>query len=466
MSSGNLRNFFDVRNAADLCISEHPKNLKNSLKSFFEAKKIAVIGASREEEKVGHIIFKNLVRNKYLKVFPVNPSAEEILGIKCFNDISEIPFEIDMVVIAVKAEFVPDILEQCGKKGVKSAIVISAGFSESGNRELEDKLKKISEDYGINILGPNVLGIINAYKDMNASFFNGMPEKGNISFISQSGALGTSILDIAIQNRIGFANFISLGNMMFNDFISALEYLENDPKTEVIMIYMESLKEDTGRKFIEVCQRISKVKKIIAVKAGKTEKGQEAARTHTSSLASDSKTYSGAFKQSGIIEASSIREMLALARIFSKYKNLGKKAMIITNAGGLGVLASDSLSDANISIPSIPEKLLEEFDKILPKGYSRNNPLDILGDALAERYEKVLLRIDKEGFFDFFVVIMSPQEMSQPVETAKVLSRLKKPVFPVFIGGKSFEEAKKLISEKEIISFDDVSDFGVFGKIN
>ena len=436
-----------------------------SLKNFFDAKRIAVVGAAREEFKVGNVIFRNLLKNKSLKVFPINPNADKIEGVKCLPDVLSVPFPLDLVIICIPSILVPSILEQCGKKDVKNVIIVSAGFSESGNKVLEEKIREVSSKYKISVLGPNVLGLINPYKELNASFFSGNLEKGDVSFISQSGALGTAILDRAVQEKLGFSAFISLGNMLNTDFISALEYLEKEVYTEVIMIYIESLKENTGKDFLELCRRITGKKKIIVLKAGQTLAGENAAKTHTSSLSSDARIYSGVFKQAGIIEVKSLEEMFLLARIYSKNQNLGKKVCIVSNAGGLGVLATDSCIEAGLSIEKIPENILEEIDKIVPKGYSRSNPLDILGDALAERYEKVLKILDRQNWFDFFIVLLTPQAMTQPVETVQILTKLKKPVIACFVGGKSLEAAKLLLRDEKIINFDDVSKISILGKV-
>ncbi len=435
------------------------------MKRFFEAKKIAVIGASRNSEKAGRVIFDNLLKNSYLRVFPVNPSASDIGGQKAYVDVLEIPFPVDLAIIAVKADIIPKILEQCGEKGVKRAVIISAGFSESGNEELTERVKEIIKKYDIKLIGPNVLGIINPYKNFNASFFKEMPEKGKVGILSQSGAVGTSLLDKALEENLGISSFISLGNMIGEDFISALEYLEQDLYTEVLVLYVESLREKTGRKFIDLCRRISRKKKILAIKAGKTREGERAAKTHTASLSSSSEIYSGAFKQAGITEAESLNELFKLAQIFSKFKGIGKKACIITNAGGLGVLAVDACIKAGAELPEIPAKILSELDSFLPSGYSRSNPLDILGDALAERYEKVLKILARQDLFDFFIVILSPQEMTQPLETARVLAKTGKPIFACLIGGESFIEAKEFLKKEGVILFDDVSELEMFGKV-
>jgi len=431
------------------------------MKSFFEAKKIVVVGASRDRSKVGNSIFRNLLKSG-LNIFPVNPNADYVEGFKSYPDVLAIPFVVDLAVIAVKAEFVPDILEKCGKKEIKNVVIISAGFSEAGNFELSEKIRKIAEKFKIKIIGPNVLGIINPYKNMNASFFREIPEKGNVAFISQSGALGTAILDKCLEEHLGISAFLSLGNMLQLDFTDALDYLGNDIRTEVIALYVESLKENSGKDFIEICKKFAGKKKIIVLKAGKSKEGQEAAKTHTASLASDSRIYSGAFKQAGAIEINSLEEMFYLARIFSKLR-LEKRACIVTNAGGLGVLAVDSLAKAGVEIVEIPEQILEQLDSFLPSGYSRRNPLDILGDALAERYDKVLKILNMYKAADFYIIIVSPQEMTQPLETASILKKYRN-VFSCFVGGKSFLQARELLRQEGIINFEDVSDLEILGK--
>jgi len=434
------------------------------MKHFFDSKKIAVIGASRDEKKVGHVIFKNLLENRDLKVFPVNPNADSVLGHKCFQSVLGIPFIIDLAIIAVPNTIALQAIEECGKKDIKNILLTTAGFSESGNNELNDKLSDLVQKYKFNILGPNVLGVINPYKNLNASFFKGMPEKGNIAFISQSGALGTAILDKCLEENLGISAFIPLGNMLQQDFISALEYLTNDTRTEVICIYLESLKDSSGKRFIELCKEISKKKRIIVLKSGKTEKGLQASKSHTASLASPSEIYSSAFKQAGIIEVSSLEELFLASKVLSKYPKLGNKACIITNAGGLGILATDALTSSGVKLIDLPEAVLKNLDSFAPKGYSRRNPLDLLGDALAERYEKAIKIINMYKLVDFFVVILSPQEMTQPLETLQAMLKFSTPIFPCYIGGKFFQEARKALKSR-LVNFDDVSKLSILGKI-
>jgi len=432
------------------------------VKEFLEAKTFAVVGAARSKHKVGHAVFKNLLQNKKNKVFPVNPNASKILGRKCYREIGEILSKISCVIIAVKAELVPDILKQAGKKHVQCAIVVSSGFSESKNFELENEIIKLAEQYKIKLLGPNVLGFIHPGKNINASFFSGIIPKGGIALLSQSGALGVGVLDLAIKNNIGFAGFVSLGNCAQLDFSDFIDYYSKDSATKVIALYVESLKENKGRKFLEACKRCKKP--IIVLKSGKTSRGIKAASSHTAALASAEGVYSGMFREAGILEVNSISELLNVSKVLDRYGQLGKRACVITNAGGLGVLAADSCSENGIELVQVPANIQEKLRKILPVESSLGNPIDLLGDALAERYRSVLKLLDSERFFDFFIVLLTPQFMTQSVETAQFLTSLKKPVFACFYGGEKVEAAKNVLRNAKILNFNDVTELKVLGQ--
>ncbi len=412
---------------------------------FFNAKTFAVIGASRNPKKIGHIIFKNLLKSPHITAFPINPKAEQILNHNSYPDISSTPYQIDCAIIAIPAEQVPDVLYECGKKQVKSVVIISAGFSESGNSELENEIKKIAEQFKITLLGPNVLGFLDIPRLINATFFNGMPKLGKLAFISQSGALGVGILDKLIQQNIGLSSFVSIGNSTQTDFSDFIEYFSKDKKTELIALYIESLKPGKGQRFLEVCKKCKKP--LFAIKSGKTALGQKASQSHTAALATDPKIYSGIFKQSGITEIENIRELINLTKLYKKFHNL-KRVCIVTNAGGLGVLTADYLSQKNIQIPKLPEKIKNKLSEFLPTGWSKNNPIDLLGDALAETYEKTLRILDNQTFFDFFIILLTPQHMTQPLETAKLLTKLKKPVIACFVGGSQINPALLYLKQK------------------
>lgn len=438
--------------------------MANGVDSFFTSKIFAIVGAAREEHKVGHAIFKNLLANKHILALPVNPNAVEILGKKCYKDLFEVPYNIDCVIIAVKAELVLQIMNQVARRKIKNVIIISAGFSEAGNPKLEESVKKIAIDNGISVLGPNVFGFVNPYAEVNTSFFQGIPEKGNLAFLSQSGALGVGILDLALKEKIGFSGFVALGNSMMLDFSDFIEYYSRDRNTKVIALYMEGLKEGRGRKFIDVC--LGCKKPIVVLKAGKSAEGARASRSHTASLASEAGVYESIFKQAGIIEVSSMRELFQTTELIIRFGKIGRRACIITNAGGLGVLASDSCSYYKIQVPSLSASVMERLNKVLPPAWSRNNPIDLIGDALADRYWQVLSRLDPESWFDFFIIILTPQYMTECEKTAELLRHLKKPVIACFYGGDKIERAKQILKESNIPLFSDVYGLGrAVGKI-
>ncbi len=431
---------------------------------FFTSKIFAVVGASREEQKVGHAVFKNLLANKHILALPVNPNAVEILGKKCYKDLYEVPYNIDCVVIAVKAEFVLEVMRQAARRKVKNVVILSSGFSEAGNNKLEEEVKKIASDAGISVIGPNAFGFVDCYKEVNTTFFEGIPPKGGIAFVSQSGALGVGVLDLALKDSIGMSAFVSLGISMNSDFSDFIEYFSKDRNTKVIALYMESLKEARGKRFIETC--LACKKPILVLKSGKTGSGERATKSHTSALASERGVYESVFKQAGLIEVSSMRELFKTAQALDKVGKIGKRAMIVTNAGGLGVLTSDALEKNGIDVVSLPEKIVEKFNKILPPGWSHNTPVDLIGDALADRYWDVLSRLDAESWFDFFVVLLTPQNMTECEKTAELLTHLKRPVFAIFYGGGKVDSSKKFLEARNILVFDDAEDLGrVVGKI-
>lgn len=430
--------------------------------SLLGSKIFVVVGVSRDEKKVGHAIFKNLLANKNILALPVNPNAVEILGKKCYKDLFEIPYNIDCVVIAIPVEFVLGVMQQAARRKVKNVIILSAGFSEAGNLKLEQEVKKIALENEILVLGPNVFGFIDPYKEVNTTFFQGIPERGNVAFISQSGALGVGFLDLALKEKIGMSGFVSLGNSMMIDFSDFIDYYSKDRNTKVIALYMESLKEGRGKRFIKSCRDCKKP--IVVLKAGKSRAGSRASQSHTAALASEAGVYESMFRQAGIIEVTSMRELIGLSQLLCKSSSIGKRACIVTNAGGLGVLASDVCEKNGIEISKIPAGTLERLSKVLPIGWSKNNPIDLVGDALADRYWQVLSRLDPESWFDFFIVLLTPQYMTESEKTAELLVHLKKPIVACFYGGRKVEKSVEFLKQKGIPVFQDVSDLSVLGK--
>ncbi|MBN2072387.1 MAG: acetate--CoA ligase family protein, partial [Actinobacteria bacterium] len=381
------------------------------------------------------------------KIFPVNPKSQEIAGIKCYKSILDINENVDLAVIVIPARFVSEVIEQSAEKGVKNIIIISAGFKETGIKGaiLERRIIQKAKDYNIRVLGPNCLGMIDTQCPINASFSANMPSRGKMSFISQSGALLTSVLDWSRSLHIGFSKIVSLGNkgdISENDLI---EYWKEDPDTEVISAYIEGVKD--GKDFIRVSSRVSKVKPIIVVKSGNTDAGARAVSSHTGTLAGSSKAYEAAFKQAGIIRARTIKELFNFGRAFS-YQPLpeGRRVAIITNAGGPGIMATDECELNNIQLASFGKETIEKLRCSLPEAANLYNPVDVLGDALADRYRFALETVISDKNVDAVIVLLTPQAMTQSLETARAIvdviaaSEKKIPVVTSFMGE---EEVKK-----------------------
>jgi len=433
-----------------------------SLRNFFCPGSVAVIGASREEEKVGHIILDNIINSGYKgKLFPVNLKADEIHGIKCYPSVLNVPGDIDLAIIVIPAQFVLQVLEECSKKNTKWSIIISAGFKETGieGAKRERQLIEKAKDYGIRILGPNCLGIIDTECPINATFSPNMPPMGKIGFISQSGALGTAILDWAKTNKIGFSKFVSLGNKADISENDLFDDWENEKDTEVITAYLEGVK--YGREFIRISSKVSKKKPIIVIKSGNTDAGARAVSSHTGTLAGSAKAYEAAFKQAGIIRANTIRDLFNYAKAFS-YQPLpkGKKVAIITNAGGPGIMATDECEKSDILLASLKKETIDGLKEFLPEAANFYNPIDILGDALADRYKKTLEAVIKDNNVNAIVMLLTPQAMTQPLKTARAIVEVMEnsgksiTVLTSFMGGSEVEKAVKFLAEKNIPNFD------------
>jgi acetyltransferase len=402
------------------------------LKKFFAPKTIAVIGASNNPGKVGNVLMKKLSRFKG-KVIPINIKHKKILGEKAYPSLIKYPKKIDLAIITIPAKIVKNILKDCGRKKIKNVIIISAGFAERGNKKLEQKIIKIAKKYKINLLGPNCFGITNPYLNLDTTFANTSAKKGNIAFISQSGALWSYLSDISASNgKFGFSGFVSLGNMADLSFSDFIEYFNKDKKTKKIILYIEKLKQ--GKKFIDICKKSKK--EIIAIKAGKTEKGSRAAISHTGSLATDFEIYKGAFKQADIKLADSLSSAFNFkeSKIKIPIKIKGKKVVIITNAGGAGALITDYL---------------------VKKGFDVKPPIDLIGTALSKEYELALNKLKKEKFYDFVIAILTPQKMSEPEKTAKVIVEFSKnkPVIAFFLGDASIKKAEQILEKNNVPCF-------------
>jgi len=431
------------------------------LGNFFCPRSIALIGASRKKEKVGNVILGNIINSGYKgKLFPVNPHINKIHGIKCYSSILNIPEDINLAIIAIPAQYVCQVLEECSRKKIEWFIIISAGFKEKGveGSKREIKLIDTARKSGTRILGPNCLGLIDTDCPLNATFLKNMPSRGNIGFLSQSGAIGTSILDWARSSNIGFSKFVSLGNkadISENDIISEWE---KEKETKVITAYLEGVK--NGREFIKISSRVSKRKPIIIIKSGNTDAGARAVSSHTGTLAGSDIAYESAFKQAGIIRARTIKDFFNYARAFS-YQPLpkGKKVAIITNAGGPGIMAADACEKENIILSNLENKTIENLKKILPDAANFYNPIDLLGDALAERYKKTLEAVIKDVNVNAVLLLLTPQAMTQPLETAKAIADVIKKnrnsitILTSFLGGNEIREAVEFLDSKNIPNF-------------
>lgn len=413
-----------------------------SLTEFFNPSTIAVIGASTNPEKLGYAVLENLVSGGFIKegkVYPVNPKAVEILGLPAYPSVQEIPDDVDLAVIVIPYRFVPDALRTCGQKNIPAVIVISAGFREAGREGLERELEliEIAEQYDIRLIGPNCLGVIDTFTPMNASFSAGTPKKGPMAFMSQSGALGTAVLDISLAGRLGLSKFVSLGNKADVDEIDLLKAWADDEDTKVIMIYSEGM--TNGQEFIRIAREVTAKKPIVAIKSGVTQAGSRAVSSHTGSLAGSEQAYHAAFRQAGVLRAESMQALFDIALALGYQPLLeGERIAIITNAGGPGILATDALERSGMTLARFENETISTLGQYLPDAASAANPVDVLGDARADRYQLALETVSADPNVDGLMVVLTPQAMTEIEATAEVIGKvaksIDKPVLTSFMG--------------------------------
>lgn len=429
------------------------------LDSLFNPQSIAVIGASSDPKKVGYATLRNIQSARYRgKIFPVNPKAGRILGLKTFRSILDINEDIDLAVIAIPARAVPAAVRECIDKGIQSAVIISAGFKEAGPAGilLENELKGIIREGNIRVLGPNCLGVINTSSSLNATFAAGMLPKGKLAFFSQSGALGIAILDWAIGHKVGFSKFISLGNKADLNETDFIEYFVNDPETDIILGYIEDVVE--GRRFLDTAKKATRIKPIILMKSGGTQAGARAASSHTGALAGSENAFNAAFRQTGIIRAEGIEDLFETSLAFSSGKlPEGSRLLIITNAGGPGIIAADAAEKLGLSLPHLSKENISALASLLPKHASLYNPVDILGDATADRYSAVLENSFKDPGIDGFLIVLTPQAMISAEETARavisVSGKSPKPFITSFMGEARVRSSLELLKSSAIPNF-------------
>lgn len=435
------------------------------LEAIFAPRSIAVVGASPDARKLGHTVFKNIVQNKFPgALYPIHPTAQEVLGHKVFASVAALPETPDLAVLVVPPQAVLGVAEECGAKGVKGLIVITAGFKEVGGegRKLEEQLLAIVRQHQMRMVGPNSLGVIDNVAHMNASFAALMPLEGNIAFMSQSGAICTAILDWSVVEGIGFSRFVSLGNKADVDEVALLQAWNDDPQSRVILAYLEGISD--GPSFMKVARQVTKQTPVIAIKSGTTAAGSRAISSHTGSLAGSESAYEAAFLQSGILRARTMQDVFDQALIFA-YQPLigGNRIAIVTNAGGPGILATDAVENAGLRLAQFEPSTVEQLHAHLPPTANVYNPIDIIGDARSDRYRTGIAAALADPNVDAVLVLFTPQAQSDVPETAEVIAELAeaqgaqggpiKPVVTSFMGEKSLGPALKILNERRIPNY-------------
>jgi acetyl coenzyme A synthetase (ADP forming)-like protein len=429
------------------------------LEAIFTPRSVAVVGASPDPTKLGHRVLKNIVENGYIgRILPIHPSAPQVLDLPAYASIGAVPEPIDLAVIVVPPQAVLGVVEECGKQKVQGLVVITAGFKEVGGegKELERKLIELVAQYDMRMVGPNCLGIIDTTTPLNASFAALMPEKGQIAFMSQSGAMCTAILDWSKVEGIGFSRFVSLGNKADVDEVTLLEEWSDDPHNRVILAYLEGIND--GQRFVETARRVTKKTPAIAIKSGTSQAGTQAASSHTGSLAGSEKAYEAAFSQSGILRANTMEQLFDYALAFS-YQPLipGNRIAIVTNAGGPGIICTDAAEHSGLAVARFDPSTIKRLQDELPPTANVFNPIDVIGDAKADRYEIALRAALADPNVDGVIVLFTPQGGSEPVETAQAIARLSadqpKPVVTSYMGAASLGPALKLLNEHRIPNY-------------
>ncbi|KAF0238268.1 MAG: hypothetical protein FD181_1213 [Prolixibacteraceae bacterium] len=430
------------------------------LNSIFKPKRIALIGVSDNPNSVGGITLRNLVGGGFNGVvYPVNPKREAVFGIPCYPDVKSLPKTPDLAVIMTAAKFVPGIIRECGEAGIHGVIIMSAGFKESGEegRILEDDVKAEKAKFpDMRVIGPNCLGILVPGLNMNVSFANGMPKKGHVAFISQSGALCTSVLDWAYDSNIGFSYFVSIGNSMDVNFGDLIDYFGQDPNTKSIVLYVESLA--NARTFMSAARAFSRGKPIIVYKSGRFPESAAAAASHTGAMASEDSIYDAVFRRAGLARVFDFGNIFEFTDLVGRRRiPKGNRLAIVTNAGGPGVMATDSLISLGGKLVELSEKTIQRLNEYLPPFWSHGNPIDVLGDATPERFAGATEIVLEDENVDAVLVLLTPQAMTAPTETATAISQLAakttKSIMAGWLGGASMREGIQIFNQAGISSF-------------
>ena len=429
------------------------------LEHFFAPRAVAVIGASTDPASVGQAVLRNLLSYGYTgEVYPINPKVTELLGKPCYPSVLEVPGSIDLAVVIVPAAVVPVVMEQCGQKGIDAAIIISAGFKETGpeGAKLERQVVQVAQQHGTRIVGPNCLGIMVPATGLNASFGPLMPKAGNLAVMSQSGALGTAMLDWAVQEGVGLSAFVSFGNGADVNFAELLQAMHQDERTGVVIAYMEGV--SNGRAFMEASCEITRTKPLIVIKSGTTSAGSRAVSSHTGSLAGAEQAYQAAFRQCGVIRARSVDELFDYALAFS-YQPLPETNTLglVTNAGGPGIMATDAAEQAGLVMAALDKATVEKLRERLPPAANFYNPVDVLGDAGPELYRYGLEQLLADANVGSVIAIVTPQAVTRVAETAQAIAQAAagaaKPVLACLMGGKLIAQGDQPLREHRIPSY-------------
>ena len=430
-----------------------------NLEKIFDPRSVAVIGASEKRGSIGHAIMKNLVEGGYEgRILPVNPKYSEVLGLRAFKSVSEAGEGVDLAVIATPMATVKGIVRECVKAGVGSAVIISAGGREIGEegRKIEEEIGREAQKGGLRIVGPNCMGIIRPGRNLNASFAARMPFRGNLAFISQSGAICSAMLDLSLKEKMGFSYFVSIGSMLDVDFGDLVDYLGDDREVKSILLYIESL--TNIRKFMSAAREVSRVKPVVVLKAGRSPEGARAAASHTGAMAGEDAVYDAAFKRCGIARVRTLEDFFDCAELLAKQSPpRGPRLVVITNSGGPGVMAADAAAEYGLELSPLSEETLNKLDKVLPPHWSRGNPVDLLGDAGPERYAEAAGCCFGQWEMDGMLVICNPQAMTDPADVARSMAESLRnrpyPVFAAWMGGKDVEEGIDILNQAGIPTY-------------
>lgn len=431
------------------------------LRKIFRPQRIALIGVPTNPNSVGGVTLKNLVGGGFRGVvYPVNPKHEAVLGIPCYPDVKSLPKTPDLAVIMTAANLVPKLVRECGEAGINGIIIMSAGFKEAGEegKKLEDQVKEeVARFEEMRVIGPNCLGVIVPSLQMNISFADVMPKNGHVAFISQSGALGTSVLDWAAQENIGFSYFVSIGNTMDVTFGDLIDYFGQDPNTRSIILYVESLA--NAKRFMSAARAFARKKPIIVYKAGRFPESAKAAASHTGAMASEDAVYDAVFRRAGVARVYDIGNIFDFTDLISRKRiPRGSRLAIVTNAGGPGVMATDSLISQNGKLVELSEETIEKLNSLLPSFWSKGNPVDVLGDAGPERFAKATEIVLEDPEVNAVLVILTPQAMTAPTETARAIVKLTentvKPIMAAWLGGTSMKEGISILNNAGIAAYE------------